>query len=163
MGRTNYDIVRADSFEIGSTAITATAAELNMAADSSANVEVVAATNVITAAESGKTFFLSLAGGFTSTLPAPAAGLRYSFIVKTAPTTAYIITTNAGANVLYGTVANNGAEAEANGIDIAAQDTINFVANQAKVGDTVDVVSDGTNWYVSGMVQDFANLTVSAA
>lgn len=123
--------------------------------------EVVTAANVIAASESGTTFFLNLAGGFTSTLPAPAAGLRFKFIVSTAPTTAYIITTNAGANVLQGTVANNGAETEVNGVDIANQDTINFVANQAKVGDYVEMISDGTNWYVSGMIQDLANLTVA--
>lgn len=125
------------------------------------NVENVAAVNVITAAESGKTFFLNLAGGFTSTLPAPAAGLSYKFIVKVAPTTAYVITTNAGANILFGTVAANGAETEVNGIDIAGHDTINFVANQAKVGDWIEVISDGTNWYVRGGVQDLANLTVA--
>ena len=38
--------------------VTATAAEINAAADVSTRGEVVAATKVITAAESGKTFFL---------------------------------------------------------------------------------------------------------
>src|SRR3972149_2841219 len=37
--------------------------------------EIVAATNVIAASESGTTFFLSHATEFASTLPAPAAGL----------------------------------------------------------------------------------------
>ena len=50
-----------------------------------APTESVTTTNVITAAESGTTFFLNLAGGFTSTLPAPATGLNYKFIVATAP------------------------------------------------------------------------------
>ena len=76
------------SFQLGGVAVNATAAEINQVADESANVENVTATNVITAAESGKTFFLNAVGGFTSTLPAVAAGLRFRFIVKTAPTTA---------------------------------------------------------------------------
>jgi hypothetical protein len=114
--------------------------------------EVVTTTNVITAAESGKTFYLNAAGGFTSTLPAPAIGLKYKFIVSTykfivstAPTTAYIITTNAGANILQGTYLDIVGELVA----ISAQDTLNFVANTALVGDSLEVESDGTNWYCS--------------
>ena len=58
-------------------------------------IEVVEATNVITADENGKTFFLKAAAGFQSTLPAPAAGLRFTFIVHTAPTSnGYTIVTN---------------------------------------------------------------------
>jgi hypothetical protein len=108
-------------------------------------VEVVTTTNVITAAESGTTFFLNLAGGFTSTLPAPAAGLYYKFVVTTAPTTAYIITTNGGANVIEGS-----ADVLSTRVAAANEDTINFVASTALVGDWVDVVSDGTSWFVRG-------------
>ena len=50
--------------------------------------EVVTATNVITAAESGTTFFLSSATEFVSTLPAPALGLNFTFIVAAAPASA---------------------------------------------------------------------------
>ena len=52
---------------------------------SSAGPEDVTATNAITSAESGKVFFLNSSTEFVSTLPAPAAGLRYTFIVKAAP------------------------------------------------------------------------------
>lgn len=120
--------------------------------------EDVTATNVITAAESGKIFYLNAAGGFTSTLPAPEAGLRYRFIVKTAPTTAYIITTNAGANILYGTVNEITATA---GISVQAQDTLNFVASASLIGDWVEFTSDGTNWYVNGITQVDGGITVS--
>ena len=125
--------------------VTATAAEINAAADVSTRAEVVTTTNVITAAETGKTFYLNLAGGFTSTLPAPAIGLEYRFVVKTQPTTAYIVTTNAGADVIFGS-----ADVNSTKVLSSAQDKINFVANTAIVGDWVRVTSDGTNWYVNG-------------
>lgn len=124
-----------------------------------ASSEVVITTNVITATESGKTFYLSLAGGFTSTLPAPVAGLKFKFIVKTAPTTAYVITTNAGANILYGMMLERAGTA---GVAGAARDTFNFVANQAIIGDWVEFESDGTNWYYHGMVDVAAGNTVAA-
>lgn len=111
--------------------------------------ESVVATNVITAAESGTTFYLNAIGGFTSTLPAPALGLYFKFVVKTAPTTAYIITTNGGANVLFGQVVERAGGA---GVAGASQDTINFVANQAIIADWYEFRSDDTNWYVHGMV-----------
>jgi len=120
--------------------------------------EVVSAANIIAATENGTTYYLNLAGGFTSTLPAPALGLRFRFIVATAPTTAYIITTNAGANILYGMMEERAGTA---GVAGAAQDTFNFVANQAKIGDWVEFYSDGTNWYYHGMVDIAAGTTVA--
>ena len=105
--------------------------------------EVVIATNIITAVESDTTFYLNAAGGFTSTLPAPAIGLKYKFIVKTAPTTAYIITTTSGAILMYGTWLDVTGELTY----FAARDTFNFVANKSKIGDSLEVESDGTNWY----------------
>jgi len=120
--------------------------------------EVVTTTNVIAATESGTTFYLDLAGGFTSTLPAPAAGLNFRFKVKTAPTTAYIITTNAGANVLYGSIHEITTTA---GVTIQAQDTLNFVGSASLIGDWIECESDGTNWYVTGSTQVDGGITVS--
>jgi hypothetical protein len=128
-----------------------------------ANYETVITTNVITASETGKTFFLNLVGGFTSTLPVPALGLKYRFVVQTAPTTAYIILTNAVANIIHGSIATPEDALGAVSV-VAAADTINFVANLAVIGDWCEVESDGTNWYISGMsfVQD-GMTTVQAA
>jgi len=120
--------------------------------------EVVTTTNVILADESGTTFYLNTAGGFTSTLPAPAVGLKYRFIVSTAPTTAYIITTNAGANILYGTINEITTTA---GISVQAQDTLNFVASTSLIGDWIEVESDGTNWHVHGVTQVDNGITAS--
>ena len=138
--------------------VTATAAEINQAADESVNSEIVTTTNVIAAAESGATFYLNAAGGFTSTLPAPALGMWFRFIVKTAPTTAYIIVTTSGSNLMYGMMLERAGGA---GVAGAARDTFNFVANQAIIGDWVEFYSDGTNWYYRGMVDVSAGNTVA--
>ncbi len=125
------------------------------------NVEVVTATNVITAAESGKTFFLDALAGFVSTLPTAAAGLNFRFIVKTAPTSNGYTITGSPADVIYGTVACSGAEDTVNGVTASQADNVILVHNVALVGDLVEFYSDGTNWYVTGNVNTFAAITAN--
>lgn len=135
-------------------ALTATVTELNSAVGD--GDEVVITTRPIVAADNGKTLYLSLAGGFTVTLPAPALGFRIRLIVKTAPTTSYVITTTGGSNLIYGHFVERAGGV---GVAGAAQDTQNFVANQAIIGDWAEYYSDGTNWYVHGMVNVSAGVT----
>lgn len=126
--------------------------------------ETVAATNVITAAESGKVFFLSHATEFASTLPAPAAGLNYSFIVAAAPSGASytIVSDGVTQNVIHG-VAVSAADAGGSVSSTAgtAVDVITFVDGQAKIGDRVDLVCDGTYWYAMGVCSDEDAITFS--
>lgn len=120
------------------------------------NVETVAATNAITADESGSTFFLSHATEFDSTLPAPAAGLRYRFIVAAAPVgAAYTVTATAA--VVEGLAVVNGATVAA-----ANESLITFTASAAVVGDWCEVVSDGTSWFVSGQAQAATGIAFTA-
>ena len=127
----------------------ATASQLNINAVPASGIEDVTATNVITAAESGKTFFLNSATEFASTLPAPAAGLNYTFIVKAAPASAsYTVATNGGADIIIGMVTC--ATADDLGQYDANADVVTFVDGQSIVGDWIKVVSDGTSWYLSG-------------
>jgi hypothetical protein len=141
--------------------VTATAGQLNIAAVPASGVEVVAATNVIAATESGKTFFLNSATEFASTLPAPAAGLNYTFVVTGAPSGAsYTVATNAAAQVIFGhCVASDGTAADTELTGGAT--TITFVDGQAGVGDCAYVISDGTNWYVRGESAVPAGLTIT--
>lgn len=127
-----------------------------------ASVETVTAANVITAAESGKTFFLATAGGFASTLPPPAAGLKYKFIVKTAPTTAYTIATNSSANIIIGGVNELEVDTGDDGPRSAVGDLVSFVANVAVVGDYVEVISDGTSWYLTGQTNADGGVTIGS-
>ena len=129
------------------TSTSATTLQLDQAAVPASSVETVAATNVIAATESGMTYFLSHATEFVSTLPAPAAGLRFTFIVVNPPETdSYTIVTNAAAQILGGHV----LAADGNAGDVespAAGTTITFVDGASVAGDRVDVISDGTSWY----------------
>lgn len=122
--------------------------------------EVVTATNVITASESGKTFFLNAAAGFLSTLPAPAAGLNYRFIVQTAPTSnGYTIATTTSANIIKGMVVERAGGA---GVASAVGDLVTLVANQSIAADWLEFYSDGTTWFVHGMVDVAAGVTIGS-
>lgn len=123
-----------------------------------APAEVVTATNVITAEESGATFFLNSATEFASTLPAPALGLNYKFIVAAAPSGAnYTVVTNASANIINIVAAAGGIDDAA---DVAvARDIVSFVSAAAVVGDWLYCISDGTSWQCTGQAAVAAGLT----
>jgi hypothetical protein len=124
--------------------------------------EVVAATNVITAGETGKTFFLNSATEFVSTLPAPAAGLNFRFIVTAAPSGAsYTIVTNASANIIKGHVLTSATGAA--DTETAGGDTISFVDGEAVAGDMVEVYCDGTNWFATCKCAVAEGITITTA
>lgn len=126
--------------------------------------ETVTAANVITAAESGKTFFLSSATEFASTLPAVAAGLRFTFIVAAAPSGAsYTIVTDGSANVIVGHVLSSQDAGGSADSETSGGDTISFVDSKAVVGDRVDVISDGTSWFARGTCKVFDGITITTA
>ena len=139
--------------------IDATSEEINAACDTSKKNEVVTTTNVITAAENGKTFFLNAAVGFISTLPAAALGLEYTFIVKTQPTSGTLtIYTNTGANILYGSI-----DVDSTLVLGSANDTISFVNSTSLPGDRVTVKSDGAVWYIDGTSGASGGITITTA
>lgn len=122
--------------------------------------EVVTATNVIAAAESGRTFYLNALAGFLSTLPAPAAGLTFRFIVQTAPTSVgYTIATTSSANIIKGMMVERAGGA---GVAASAGDLVTFVANQSIAGDWCEFFSDGTSWFIHGMVDVSAGVTIGS-
>jgi hypothetical protein len=125
--------------------------------------ETVAATNVITAAECGKTFYLSHATEFASTLPAlstVSAGCEFEFIVVAAPADASytVITGNSLENQIFGLVEINGAAVA--GVD---EDTITFADGAAAKGDWCKVRSDGTSWFVKGQGVAAGAITLTQA
>ena len=131
--------------------VTATAAEINQWTDESARAETVTATNVIAASESGKTFYLAAATEFVSTLPAPAAGLWFKFVITAAPAGAsYTVVTNASANIIVAHI--NELDGVAAGPTTTDSDTITFTDAVAVVGDAVECNSDGTSWFCHGNV-----------
>lgn len=126
-----------------------------------ATTEILTATKTITAAENGKTFFLNSATEFVTTLPLPAQGLRFTFIVMAAPASAsYTVVTSASANIIKGLAVNAAGVAGDAG---TGDDTISFVDSQAVAGDRVDVVSDGTSWFAYAICAVAAGVTFTTA
>lgn len=129
-------------------------------AGGASSYERLITTRVLTAVDSGKTFGLALAGGFTVTLPALAAGLFFRFIVEISPTTAYIIASTELDNLV-------GVGAAADGLAVTVQagfvaDQVNFVANTAIIGDAVEICSVGTaGWSARALVAVGGGVTFS--
>ena len=121
----------------------------------------LAAASSLTAAESGETYFLSSATEFVTTLPAPAAGLTYTFIVAAAPSGAsYTVVTNGSANIIKGQAYPASGAAGDTG---TADDTITFVDGSSVAGDRVTVISDGTSWFAYAHCAVAAGVTFTAA
>lgn len=127
--------------------------------------ETVTAANVITASETGSVFFLNSGTEFASELPAPAAGLHFTFIVVGAPSGAsYTITTNSSSNIIRGQIytldVNSATDPD---FELSGGDTVSFVDAKAVAGDRVDCICDGTNWYVYGFCSVFDGITITTA
>lgn len=130
------------------------------------DAEVLSAARKLTSDDNGKTLFLNLAGGFNVDLPAPELGLRFKFVVKTAPTTSYTITardaTGAAANIIKGHVLTTDVNSATDpDFDTTAVDIITVVANKAVAGDKVTLECDGTNWYYSAACSVFDAITAA--
>jgi hypothetical protein len=132
-------------------------------ASAAASAEVVTALNVITASESGKTFFLNHATGFVSTLPAVALGLRFTFILKIAVTTTggHTIVCPAAAALFKGHVLTSQDAGGSADSGLTGEATVTFVINKAVEGDRVDVICDGVNWFVRASSKVFDAITIS--
>lgn len=125
--------------------------------------EVVVTTNVILAAETGSVFFLGSATGFVSTLPTPAAGLRFTFIVSTAPTSgSHTVICAASGTLIKGHVLSNDLNAASDSdFGTAGELTLTFVVNKAVAGDRAEFFCDGTNWFVEAACSVFDAITIS--
>jgi hypothetical protein len=149
------------------TTLNATAYEINMAADVSTKVEEVIAANVITSAECGRTFVLNAAAEFASTLPAIAGtgGCKFRFIVRGAPAAAsYTIGTAAETTSIVGGINELEVDTSDDGPSCVAAggcDVITFVDGVAVEGDYVELISDGTYWYLSGQTAADGGATVA--
>lgn len=124
--------------------------------------EVVAATNVITAAESGSVFFLAHATEFVSTLPAVAAGLHFTFIIGLAPSGAdYTVVAASGTPIVGHVLSTDVNSATDPDFEISGVLTITFVGGKAVKGDMVEMWCDGTNWYATAKCSVFDAITFS--
>lgn len=145
--------------------LTATTAELNQMADASGRVSTLTAAGlVLTAADSGKIFFIDNATGFVAaTLPAVAgcAGVTFTFINKTPNTSGnHTIVTSGSENVINGNVNDVGGAAGDTG---TTDDTVSFVANQSVAGDKLEIFSDGVKFFGYAISRVAAGMTFTTA
>ena len=113
----------------------------------------------VSEADSGKIFLIPVLGaahGLTINLPAVKAGLRYKFIAQGTLASAAIITPTAiqlinGVLIVLNTTIANSVLAK------NAVDSVQLTAT-AVIGDWIEIYSDGTKWYVSGVSQVAAGL-----
>jgi len=113
-----------------------------------------ASTHTLEPGDSGKTYLLD--GGDaarTITLPAVKGGLRFKFIC-TDVTTASTIATNEGTALIKGGILLATAWETLAGTTITA-------STDNVVGDWIELVSDGTYWYISGQSGHINGFTVT--
>ena len=112
----------------------------------------LAEARTLTDSDNGKTYFLNAAAGFQVTLPKPRAGANFTFYVKTAPSTGhYVIGSAADAKIIKGMQVTTNINAGTNATsETSGASNIRFFMGRAAVGDSVEIVSDGTYWYAVG-------------
>ena len=111
---------------------------------SSGGIKSLASSQTLAPADSGKVFICSQAGAYDITLPAvgDAKGWEGIFILGTAGSNDFDII-GGTADVMYG------VECGDTNVVIDAADKVTFVASNAVVGERIDIVCDGSHYYVT--------------
>ncbi len=125
-------------------------------AQGAGSVEDVTGALTLDSRDNGKFLQLNAAAGAAITLPAVAdsAGYRIRFTVKALfATTDWVISSAEGDN-LEGSLVVAGAAVAVN-----AADSVTFELGADNIGDFVDMWSDGTLWYVTGVGQSASSIT----
>jgi len=117
--------------------------------------EVLTETKAITAADSGKTFLIS-GTGYTITLPVATAGVRYKFQVAAAFSTDTVVQTPAAErDTISGSLIVAGAV-----VDADAVDRVTFEDGAERIGDFIELSSDGSVWTLFGNGAQSSSITV---
>jgi hypothetical protein len=126
-------------------------------------VEKLITTRVLTLADSGKTFILALAAGFTVTLPAIAgsSGFNARFYVQIAPTGDYNVASAEGDNMAGQVYESSGGDGDSETAFTADQVTFVAAAGVGKIGDSMDIFSDGVGWYARVWVDTAGGATLN--
>jgi hypothetical protein len=117
----------------------------------------IASATTLTNADSGKVFTLSNTAVVAITLPSVATdGFYAKFIVGSAFATTNFTIVAPTSIIQGGAIVNSVFVAGAN------ENTISFVATAETIGDFVEIVSDGTNYYVNGVGALAGSITFTA-
>jgi len=111
--------------------------------------EAVSADKTIATAETGELYLIdaSSAGNFTITLPTCEEGAYFTFLLKADSNAAAEVLIDAGSGV---TIKGNTIVQAAAGADTKAAHSNQKIGfgDAAKIGDVVELVSDGSNWFI---------------
>jgi len=169
----NQGIAKVTAWHLGTsgseTQINATAAEINQGADMSLKGEILETGETMTAADNGKTFFLSHATEFAVTLPALSTvvkGWHCKFIVGLTPSGAdYTITEKASADtdkVVCNGITESETDTNDDGEYSAGATLLTFDATGGCVlGDWVEFHTNGIFWYVRGNAVSDGGIVIS--
>lgn len=120
------------------------------------------AVTTLSEVDSGKTIFLNLATGFAVTLPKVKTGLNFKFVVKTAPVGGSYTVNAQAQNQMFGQIYTSDVNSEVDAdFNIYAAQTFTFTDSIAVAGDSVEMISDGTYWYVKGFCSVYNALTIT--
>jgi len=108
------------------------------------------ATKTLTADDSGAIVKLGGSNASTVTLPSVQAGLSFRFVATSA--VAHVI--NGGNSVIEGGYHHNTNGATVARVAVTNKSSLTLHATNPLIGDTLEMWSDGTSWYVSGIVND---------
>ncbi len=108
-------------------------------------VKDVAVATTLTSGASGSTLFMKAAAGKAITLPAPAAGFKLKIVTGAAFATTAWTVVSTGANIRGGAIVNSVFVAS------AGTTTITFSASAETIGDFIELTSDGTSYFVTGV------------
>lgn len=98
---------------------------------------------------SGDINILNATGGSVVTLPAPASGLNFKFIVANSSSNMFV----APSTSIYGGVSTSAYHTSGN-LAAAGNTSITTTSGSA-IGDSYSFVSDGSRYYLSGNVANF--------
>jgi hypothetical protein len=107
------------------------------------------ATKTLEATDSGAIVQLGGSDLSVVTLPAVEAGLNFRFVATTA---AFAHKIDGGATVIQGGYHHNTNAATVARVAVVNKSSLALHGLNTMIGDTLDLWCDGTNWYVSGIV-----------
>ena len=123
--------------------------------------EVISAARTLTAEDSGKVFGVEQDSAYTVTLPLASdagAGWNAKFIVSQVAANKVTIANNTAEDTIVGmTVGADGGDGSS---AESAVDEIGIISG-AQLGDTVELVCDGTYYYAKATAHDVAHITIS--
>lgn len=127
------------------------------------SVEDITADDVQTTADCGKTITLSHATvAIAITLPAPTSGCYFKIIHILATNQDHTVATNADANLIIGGINELEVDTNDDGPYATAGDLITFVNSLESIGDYIELISDGTKWYLNGQTNLDGGITIGS-